>query len=159
MRTLHSILFGLCYLLTSAQSTELPIPPQGLKYVLNYTLEETNFHMAAEGASFNTLSPFDIDKMRPYTIQKQVERRITDDNHHSTTVTILNPEEAYAEFPHHIGRIEINQAGMQIFSTNNELYRDMPADSASQAEYISIRNLLSGNDPSIMYAFPAMPDA
>jgi len=57
----------------------------------------------------SSLSPLDVEKMRPYTIVKQLEKRITDDNHHETTVTILNPEEAYAEFPHHIGRFEVGR--------------------------------------------------
>ena len=159
MRALLSFFFGLGVFAVSAQTTTLPTPPQGLKYKLNYNIEETTFHLAADGTTIDALSPLDLDKMRKYTIQKQVERRITDDNHHSTTVTILNPEEAYAEFPHHIGRIEINQAGKQIFDTNGALYRDMPADSAYQAEYNSMRNLLSSGSPGIMYEFPSIPDA
>ena len=159
MRALLSFFFGLGVFAVSAQTTALPTPPQGLKYKLNYNIEETTFHLVAEGTPIGTLSPLDLDKMRPYTIQKQVERRITDYNHHATTVTILNPEEAYAEFPHHIGRIEINQAGKQIFGTNGALYRDMPADSAYQAEYNAMRNFLSSGSPGIMYEFPSMPDA
>lgn len=159
MRALIAIFFAWCLLTVSAQTTTLPLPPQGLKYKLNYTIEETTFHLAAQGTPIGALSPLDLDKMRPYTIQKQVERRITDDNHHSTTVTVLNPEEAYAEFPHHIGRIEINQAGKQIFGTNGALYRDMPADSAYQAEYNSMRNFLISGSPSIMYEFPTVPNA
>ena len=97
--------------------------------------------------------------MRPYTIVKQIEKRITTDNHHETTVTILNPEEAYAEFPHHIGRIEINQMGMQVFEPSGTLYLNIPADSAYQAAYNTMRNRMADNDPGIMYEFPSAPDA
>gem|GEM_PF-2182442 len=110
-----------------------------------------------EGMSPSSLSPLDVEKMRPYTIVKQLEKRITDDNHHETTVTILNPEEAYAEFPHHIGRLKINQMGIQIFETNGTLYQNIPADSAYQAEYNTMRNLLANNAPGIMYEFPSVP--
>ena len=77
MRALLSIYFGLSLVTIWAQPTPLPTPPQGLKYLLNYNLEETTFHLAPEDTSPSTISPLDLEKMRPYTIVKQIEKRIT----------------------------------------------------------------------------------
>lgn len=142
-----------------AQSTYLPSPEPGLKYSISYTLEESNFHMAGTGTAISSLSPLDIEWMRPHTIIKQVVRRVTEDDHHSTSIIILNPAEAYADFPHRIGRIEINQQGIQVYGTDGNLYRNHPTDVEYQADYNSMRTLLSESTVPIMYNFPSAPNS
>ncbi|MDX1912446.1 MAG: T9SS type A sorting domain-containing protein [Saprospiraceae bacterium] len=160
MRTIFILFLVMCLAGNGwTQTTTLPLPPSGLKYKLNYTVEETTFHMAPEGGPGSGLSQLDMDKLRTLRIVKQVERRITEDNHHASTIVIMNPEEAYSEFPRKIGRIEINQAGMQIYGVDNALYTSMPADSAYQADYTAMRNRHINGDIQIMTIFPSHPNA
>jgi hypothetical protein len=160
MRTIFIFFFVVCSANKGwVQTTNIPFPPSGLKYKVTYTLEETTFHMAPEGGPGSGLSPIDLDKLRINRIVKQVERRISEDNHHSSTIVILNPEEAYSEFPHKIGRIEMNQTGMQIFGTDNNLYLAMPADSSFQADYNTMRTRHSNSEIQLMSVFPSAPDA
>jgi hypothetical protein len=57
-----------------------------------------------------------------------------------------------------ISRIEINQAGKQIYNTKGELYHSMPADSAYTARYKLMRQTLSDNPTQLMLEFPSMPE-
>lgn len=159
MRAVFSMLFGLYLFAATAQTKQLPSPPPGLKYQLNYDLEETSFFLSANETPSKDMSPLDLEKMQPYTIVKQVETRVAEDNHYSSTVKILNPAEAYAEFPIHIGRIEINDSGMQVFDTNNALYQDFPADDIYRKDYENAQKRLEKKLPKIMYEFPPAPDA
>jgi Secretion system C-terminal sorting domain len=159
MRTLFALSIGLWLHTAIAQPPGLPSPESGLKYSIGYTLEESSFLRAGTDTSNINLSPIDIEWMRPLTTIKQVERRVTEDNHHSTTIIILNPEEAYADFPHHIGRIEINQQGIQVYDTDDSLYLNIPAEVEYQADYNSMRNLLAESTVPIMYDFPTAPDS
>ncbi len=158
MRTVLSLSIGLWLHVATAQSVYLPSPEPGLKYSISYTLEESNFHLAGASMGLNNLSPIDIEWMRPRTTIKMVERRVTEDNHHSTSIQILNPGEVYADFPHQIGRIEINEQGIQVYDTNDALYRNIPADVEYQANYNSMRDLLVDSKVPIMYDFPTLPN-
>lgn len=141
------------------QSPSLPVPAAGIKYQLNYTVEETSFHKMAAGTSVTSLSPIDMVYLQQHKTVEQTQTLIEDDGDHSTTVTALNPQEAYSEWPTKIGRVEINAAGVQIYQPNGSLYSNLPADSAKQVQYAEMKQHFAANTPHIMYAFPSAPTA
>lgn len=159
MRTFFSFFIWVMVKAAIAQTINIPNPAAGLKYSISYTLEEKSFFLAGEGASLNNLSPLDIEWMHPHTTVKQIERRVDENNHHSTTINILNPAEAYADFPRHIGRIEINQQGMQVYDTDGILYQNIVADAKYQSEYNAMSDILAEDKAPIMYDFPSPPNA
>lgn len=150
-----------CFIISlrlEGQINAIPEPPEGQRFLLSYVVEETSLHSVSNDVQPESLSPLDVEKMRPLTIEKRIERRVSNDNHHSSVITMLNPEQAYSEFPVMLGRIEINQAGKQIYDTKGQLYHSMPADSAYSAHYDLMRQQLADNPVQLMLEFPAMPD-
>lgn len=65
---------GLTFILAFAQS--LPLPPPGLKYQLNYVVEEVNYYKMAVGTPITSFSPLDMVELREHRTLKQVEMRI-----------------------------------------------------------------------------------
>lgn len=155
-RILLIIPLGLTFILAFAQS--LPLPPPGLKYQLNYVVEEVNYYKMAVGTPITSLSPLDMVELREHRTLKQVEMRIEEDGNHATSIIILNPEEAYSEWPTKVGRIEISAAGTRIYQTNGSLYVDLPADAAAQARYAALKENLADRSPQVMYNFPLPPN-
>ncbi len=87
----------------SAQAQTLTSPPPGVKYAAQYTVEETSFYTVPAGAPVAQLKPIDLQKMKKHREVSSVQKQVLDNGDHSSLITVLNPEEAYAEWPEKIG--------------------------------------------------------
>lgn len=144
--------------LSESQGQVLPSPPAGVNYQVSYTMEEVSFYQAPEGIATTTLSPLDQIKLMPRRRLEDVERRIATNGGISAIITILNPEEAYAEWPQKVGRFEIDGAGVRVYKTDGTLYKTLPADAAEVAGYQTLKSYFINHDPAINTTFP-MPSA
>lgn len=64
MKYSFMMVFCLAALYATCQTLSIPAPPSGLKYKLNYTVEESVFNKAPLGIPFSALSPLDKETMR-----------------------------------------------------------------------------------------------
>jgi hypothetical protein len=137
-----------------AQQPTLPLPPDGLKHQVSYTVEETVFHRVPQSTPLSSLSVLDKQKTRKFREVKQVTFKTEDDGTHGSVTVVLNPEEAYEEWPNPIGRTEVDAQGTRSFSPDGALLNTTPADSAYTARYQSIKSELQNSVPKVMYHFP-----
>jgi hypothetical protein len=137
-----------------AQNPTLPLPPDGLKHQIIYTVEETVFHRVPQNTPLSSLSPLDKQKTRKFREVKEVTFSIADDGSYMSTTTVLNPEEAYEEWPVPIGRIEVDEQGTRSFSASGTLINETPADSIYSVRYQNMKVDLSSTTPKVLYSFP-----
>jgi hypothetical protein len=140
----HSLLFG--------QKSDVPVR------TTRYTLEELTTYKVPQGAAANALSPLDKVLLLPKRLLRQVETHEFADGSTATTIQILNPTEAFAEWPVKMGRIEYDNSGTRIYDTEGKLYQDIPSDSARSAERLQLAQLRQNNSSDAPTSFP-MPDA
>ena len=112
---------------------QLPLPPEGVAYSIAYEEEEQSYYTVPEGSDLNGLSKLDILKLEKSIVRKQVENAVLEDGSSVLTITILNPAEAYHDWPQPIGRYEIDSSGIRVYSPAGLLLQNIAPDSAMSA--------------------------
>ena len=68
---------------------------------------------------------------------------------------MLNPEDAFAQWPVKIGRIEVDDTGTRTYTMDNSLYTSLSANNDDIALYDIISDHWSAHTPDIRYSFPS----
>ncbi len=140
----------------SQAPSNLPIPPAGVAYSITYEEEEKMFYTVPEGTELEKLSPLDVLKLEKSVVRKQVENRVLDDGASQMIVTILNPEEAYADWPKPVGRYEIDENEIRVYNPAGVLMQSIMPDSAMSAMQEGLKELHANTPLTFQYEFPAM---
>jgi|GEM_PF-5867155 len=130
------------------------VPPDGIKNMVSYTVEEKTFYTRPESTPVSALSKLDVQKMRTTRTVKSVTRQVTNTGDHSSSIIFLNPEEAFSPWPQSIGRIETDQTGSIVYSPTGTVIRSTPADSSYSAAYNDLKNVFAEEDIQVLSEFP-----
>jgi hypothetical protein len=133
---------------------QVTVPPDGIKNMVSYTVEEKSFYTRPESTPVSALSKLDVQKMRTTRSVKSVTRQVTNTGDHSSTVIFFNPEEAFSPWPQSIGRIETDQTGTIAYSPTGTVIRSTPADSAYSTAYNALKSVFAEQDIEVLSAFP-----
>ena len=136
----------------------IPQPDPGLKQQITFTVSEQTFYKLAAGTPFSAVSPVDMVLLQPHTVLQQVERRIAEDGHYGASISLLNAEEVWADWPTKVARYEINREGVQIYKTNGSLYSSVPKTAEEEQQYADMQVLLASESaPLQATTFPSVP--
>jgi hypothetical protein len=141
---------------TAQTPYQLSLPPAGVAYSTAYELEEQSYYTIPEGSDPNELGKLDILKLEKSIVRKRVENAVLEDGSSVLTITILNPAEAYHDWPQPIGRYEIDSSGIRVYSPAGLLLQNIAPDSAMTALHKMTQELNAANEPNFKYDFPVM---